>query len=287
MSSLRILARTSPPVTFPPIAGQHGGIQWPTFTGTANFVGTSPAAGVSVYYDAALGSTGLTAAQGLLGDVDRVAAINNKIFGLSKYQSCNVIVFSLNGNTDGTGGADHLGCDFSTGGNIEVDLDIGSTSRQSALFEAEYSECCMHGDLCGYSTGEALSRWCAMITSDNALKDFKTAPNWSAQHAPDYVSNFELTDRDPVATGCGMVFISWMLSLGYSFPVIAQSLVQYGGMINENGAFAGLYSRLTGDSEVNAYPKFINACRALPGGIPLLNRDDAFNQLSGVIGSLG
>ena len=30
----------------------------------------------------------------------------------------------------------------------------------------------MNGNLCGLSTGEALSRWCAMLIGDNALADF-------------------------------------------------------------------------------------------------------------------
>jgi hypothetical protein len=99
-----------------------------------------------------------------------------------------VIVFALGGQTDGTGGADHLGCDFQTGAAIEVCAAFGNSARVSALFEAELSECSMGGNLCGVSTGEALSRWCAAVVGGNALSDFATAPRWAQDGMPNFVS---------------------------------------------------------------------------------------------------
>src|SRR6266852_1793850 len=88
----------------------------------------------------------------------------------------------------GTGGADHNACDYITGGAIEVCASYGNAARESALFEAELSECSMGGNLCGQSTGEALSRWCAAIVGNNALADFATAPSWAQSSMPDFVN---------------------------------------------------------------------------------------------------
>jgi hypothetical protein len=108
-----------------------------------------------VYVDPSLGSPALQNAKDLLAAADRVVAQNNAMFGITG-GAAEAIVFALNGQTDGTGGANHAGCDFATGGAIEVDASYGNSTRVIALFEAELSECAMNGQLCGYSTGEAL-----------------------------------------------------------------------------------------------------------------------------------
>src|SRR5579871_754286 len=87
---------------------------WPSYTGTAQLVGTSPSGRVTVYVDPTLGQQGLQNAQDLLNDSDRVATANDGIFGTTG-GSVSVIVFALGGQTDGTGGADHSGCDYNTG----------------------------------------------------------------------------------------------------------------------------------------------------------------------------
>src|SRR6516165_3496345 len=111
--------------------------RWPTFTGTAQLVGTSNR-GVTIYVDPSLGQSGLQNAQDLLNDADRVVDANNAIFGITG-GPVSVIIYALNGATDGTGGADHGGCDFTTGNAIEVDAAYGPSNRVSALFEAELS----------------------------------------------------------------------------------------------------------------------------------------------------
>jgi hypothetical protein len=107
---------------------------WPTFKGTATVVGTS-SNGVTVYVDEALGSQGMQDAQSLLSSADTVVAQNNAIFGITG-GPVDVIVYAIGGATDGTGGADHGGCDFTTGNAIEVDASYGSPEREVALFEA-------------------------------------------------------------------------------------------------------------------------------------------------------
>jgi len=149
--------------------------QWPSFQGTSEFVGTSPTGRVTVYADPTLGVPGLQNAQDLVAAGDGIANANDAIFGTTG-GAVSVIIYALGGATDGTGGADHGGCDYSTGNAIEVCASFGNSERVLALFEAELSECSMGGNLCGVSTGEALSRWCAAKVGKNALSDFATAP---------------------------------------------------------------------------------------------------------------
>ena len=197
---------------------------------------------------------------------------NDGLFGTTG-GPVSVILFALGGATDGTGGADHNGCDYTTGNAIEVDVSYGNPDRVSALFEAELSECSMNGNLCGESTGEALSRWCAAVIGNNALADFATAPQWVSDGMPDFVNKTENTDQSADSTGCGMAFLSWMISQGHGLEKIAPAMVNLG----DSGTLADLYAMLTGDKASNAWPKFQQAVKNLPGGI---KDDDPFGGLS-------
>ena len=152
--------------------------------------------------DASLGQPGEQNAQDLLNDADRVAQANDQIFGTTG-GNVSMIVFALGGNTDGTGGADHMGCDYVSGNAIEVCASFGNSARVSALFEAELSECSMGGNLCEVSTGEALSRWCAAVIGNNALSDFATAPTWVQDGMQDLSTRPILPTRTRTAPGAG------------------------------------------------------------------------------------
>lgn len=241
---------------------------WPSYTGTSQLVGTSPSGRVTVYVDPSLGAQGLQNAHDLLNDADRVVTANDSIFGTTG-GPVRVIVFALGGATDGTGGADHNGCDYTTGNAIEVDASFGNSARVSALFEAELSECSMNGNLCGESTGEALSRWCAAVVGNNALSDFATAPQWYSDGKANWVDQTENTDQDADSTGCGMAFLSWLMSLGHTLDKIAPQMVELG----DSGTLAQLYASLASDSASNAWSKFQAAVQALPGGV---TSDDPF-----------
>jgi hypothetical protein len=236
-------------------------------------VGISQSQRVTVYVDPSLGAPGLQNARDLLADADRVVSANDSLFG-TRGGPVSVIVFALDGDTDGTGGADHGGCDYTTGAAIEVCASFGNSARVSALFEAELSECSMGGNLCGVSTGEALSRWCAAEISHNALSDFATAPTWAADGMQDYANQTDPTDRNPDSTGCGMAFLSWLISQGHPLNMIAPAMVSLG----DGGTLAQLYASLSGDADANAWPNFIAAVQALPAGI---TSDDPFGEVSG------
>jgi hypothetical protein len=242
--------------------------QWPSFTGTSQLVGTSPSGRVTVFVDPTLGAQGLQNTQDLVNDADRVATANDQIFGTTG-GPVSVIVFALGGVTDGTGGADHMGCDYTSGAAIEVCASFGNSARVSGLFEAELSECSMGGNLCGVSTGEALSRWCATVISNNALSDFATAPQWFNDGTPDFINQTDPTDQNADSTGAGMAFLSWLMSQGHSLNQIAPALVALGA----GGTLAQLYANLTGDSAANALSNFMAAVQSLPNGV---TSDDPF-----------
>ncbi len=93
---------------------------------------------------------------------------------------------------------------------------------------------------------------------------------------PDWVNQTEQTDGDAVSTGCGMAFISWLLSQGQNLSQIAQAMVGLG----DSGTLATLYARRTGDAATNAWTKFQAAVAALPGGV---KTDDPFNGMSSAV----
>lgn len=242
--------------------------QWPSYQGTSEFVGASPSGRVTVYVDPTLGAPALQNAQDLVNAGDGIANANDAIFGTTG-GNVSVIIFALGGATDGTGGADHGGCDYTTGNAIEVCASFGNSERVSALFEAELSECSMGGNLCGVSTGEALSRWCAAQIGNNALSDFATAPTWAQDGMPDFVDKTDPTDQNADSTGCGMAFLSWLQSQGYTLAKIAPAMVALGA----NGTLAQLYANLTSLPASNAWSSFQAAIKALPNGV---TSDDPF-----------
>jgi hypothetical protein len=245
---------------------------WPSYNGTSQLVNTSASGRVTVFVDPSLGAPALQNAQDLVKDADRVVAANDKIFGTTG-GPVSVIVFALGGATDGTGGADHMGCDYTSGAAIEVCASFGNSARVSALFEAELSECSMGGNLCGVSTGEALSRWCAAVIGNNALADFATAPQWAQDGMPNYIDQTDPTDQNADSTGAGMAFLSWLMSQGYGLDKIAQAMVS----LTTSGTLAQLYANLTGDVASNAWTNFLAAIQALT--IPITN-DDPFSGAS-------
>ena len=262
---------TSHPFRPPRISADPTVPTWPSYTGTSQLVGTS-SSGVTVYVDPSLGSQALQNAQDLLAGADQVVSQNSAIFGITG-GPVDVIVFALGGKTDGTGGADHSACNFTTGNAIEVDASYGNSTRVIALFEAELSECAMNGNLCGVSTGEALSRWCAAVVAPGALSDFATAPTWAQDGMPNWVDQTAQSDQDADSTGCGMAFLSWLISQGHRLDQVAPAMVNLG----DSGTLAALYAQLTGDAAGNAWSKFLSAVNALPGGV---TTDDPFNALS-------
>ncbi len=218
------------------------------------------AGNVTVYYSPSLGDPGQGLAQQL---VDRVVAPYDDmqtLFGIPG-AAVNVIVAPLSGKNDGSGGAYHMGCDFQAGGDLYLDATFAGTAvnpldLEVGLYVAELSESFMgpqnKGWGCGYSNGEALSRFCAeRETPAGTLSGFATGPAWDQAGRPDWISRTEQTDQDGVSTGCGIVYIYWMLSLGFTAAQITQAggstlSANYQALTNKGTAYSDLIAALKG-----------------------------------------
>jgi hypothetical protein len=84
-----------------------------------------------------------------------------------------------------------------------------------------------------------------------------------------YVDQTKPTDQDADSTGCGMAFLSWMMSQGYGLDKITPAMVSLG----DAGTLAQLYANLTSDAAANAWPNFQAAIQNLPNGV---TSDDPF-----------
>jgi hypothetical protein len=249
-------------------AAQPFGLDFPATT-----VGVS--GNITVAYDPDLGPQGLALAEQMVNVV--LAPYNDMemLFGIAG-GAVTVVIAPLSGNNDGSGGAYHYGCDFSAGGTMYLDATFANTTvnplqLEIGLYVAELSESFMGpqnlGWNCGFSNGEGLSRFCAEEeTPAGTLDGFTSGPAWAQAGFPDWVSQTEQTDRDYVSTGCAIVYIYWMRSMGYTIPQIVQA---GGATLQQN------YQNLTGLT--TAYQDLYNAVNGLQ-----VTTDNPFGNLYGV-----
>jgi hypothetical protein len=236
-----------------------GGFDFPS-----QFVGTTPDGNVTVYYDPSLGQAGSDLAQQIFALVDITYADCQAFFDVPG-QPVNVIIAAVNGATDGTGGAYHYGCNFNPGDDLYCDAAFGNPELTNGLIAAELTESFMgaqnQGWDCGGSNGEALSRFLAELLSggpDGALTAFATGPAWDQDGRPDWIDATEPTDQNPVSIGCGLVYLYWMLSKGFTAAQITQAGCS-------DGTLASNYTALTGAT--TAWADFMAAVNGLSGPI--------------------
>lgn len=224
---------------------------------------------ITVYYATELGSQGQDLAQQMLDVVATPYQDMQTWFGVAG-GAVGVVVAPLSGNNDGSGGAYHYGCDFTSGGVLYVDATFNSTgidprALETGLYVAELSECFMGaqgGDWgCGFSNGEGLSRFAAeQETPAGTMDAFATGPAWAQAGYPDWVDTTENTDQDAVSTGCAIVYLYWMVSQGYAIPQIVQAA---------GATLAANYQTLTGMT--TAYQDLLAAVQNLT-----ITSDDPF-----------
>ena len=240
---------------------------------------------ITVSYDPALGAQGLALAEQMVAVV--LAPYNDMemLFGIAG-GAVTVVIAPLSGNNDGSGGAYHYGCDF---GVMYLDATFANNTinplqLEISLYVAELSEMFMGpqnlGWGCGFSNGEGLSRFCAQqetpagtdasfFSGPNLVISY-TGPSWADAGFPDWVTQTEQTDRDFVSTGCAIVYIYWMRSMGYTIPQIVQA---GGATLQQN------YQNLTG--KTTAYPDLYDALN--PAVQPVLvTTDNPFRNLYGM-----
>jgi hypothetical protein len=215
---------------------------------------------IVVDYATSLGAQGATLAQALLGVVQAPYTDMEALFGVTGGNVI-VVVAPLTGANDGGGGAYHYGCDFTTGGTLYLDATFAlnnATDVELALYVAELSECFMGaqgaGWGCGYSNGEGLSRFFAEVdTPPGSFPSWGvTGPSWVSAGYPDWVTTTEESDQNYVSTGCAVLYIYWMMSLGYT----KKALIQAGG-----ATLADNYRAITG--KTSAYADLKAAAQAV------------------------
>ncbi len=216
---------------------------------------------ITVYYDPSLGQQGLDLATQMLNFVIDPFVDMETFFGING-GATSVVIAPLSGNNDGSGGAYHYGCDFSSGATLYLDATFANTtappfSLEVALYVAELSECFMgqqnQGWGCGYSNGEALSRVCAEQTPPGTMPSWGiTVPSWVQANYPNWIDNTEQTDRDYVSIGCGTAYIYWMASQGFTIQQITRAA---GATLADN------YKTLTG--KTTAYNDLVAAAKAI------------------------
>ena len=148
---------------------------------------------ITVSYATSLGAQGETLAKQLLSSVTASYNDMQTFFGIAG-GAVTVIVAPLSGNNDGTGGAYHHGCDFTSGGVLYLDATFANTTvnpldLEVGLYVAELSEAFMGaqggGWGCGFSNGEGLSRFLAeQETPPGTLDGFASGPAWAQQAFP-------------------------------------------------------------------------------------------------------
>lgn len=216
---------------------------------------------VNVFVDPSTGASGQAAAQNVLTQIDTLMAAFDAVFGVQG-QGGNVIV------CPDFGGAYHYGCDFSNGGdwyesNEGTDVVVG-------LAVAEIVESYMglqsKGWNCGGSGGEALSRVLAEIATggaNGAMVDYAAGTSWDGS---DWISRDQGTDGDYPSIGCGVLYLWWMISQGFSI----QAIVQAG---EPDGTLSTNYAALTGKPSTQAFNDFKNAVQKAGGP----SSDNPFN----------
>jgi hypothetical protein len=242
------------------VAARHaGGFDFPTtrFGATADGM-------VTVYYDPSLGAHGKTLAHEVLGASTKMFADCQRFFAMPG-RPVNVVLAALEGRTDGSAGAYHYGCTFHKGGTLYCDVAFGNLPRTIGLIVAELTESFMGAQAkgwdCGGSNGEALSRVLAQALSggpDGALAEYATGPAWDQSGQPNWIDATEPTDQDAASTGCGVLYLYWMLSKGFTLDQLTQAGCP-------DGTLASNYQALTGAA--TAWSDFSAAVKALPDGV--------------------
>ncbi|HTP24328.1 MAG TPA: hypothetical protein VMK12_01550, partial [Anaeromyxobacteraceae bacterium] len=215
----------------------------------------------TVYYDPSLGPQGQQLADQMLTCLVDPYVAMEAYFGVSG-AAHNLIIAPLSGLNDGTGGAYHWGCDFRSGGDIYVDATFADTAidpvnQALCLYVAELSETFMgtqnRGWGCGSSNGEALSRFCAeREPPPGSVPDWAiTAPAWDQAGRPDWINNTEPWDRNYISIGCGIVYIYWLRSLGFTVPQIVHAAgatlaANYQTLTGKTTAYQDLLAALSG-----------------------------------------
>ena len=99
----------------------------------------------------------------------------------------------------------HLRCSAFDGYNAEL-VEMLNMAEAVEVFSAVQNA----GWDCGASNGEGLSRVLATALHPTQLNGFATASDWLNSPRENFVDHNERTDRDPVSTGCAVLFLNYL-----------------------------------------------------------------------------
>jgi hypothetical protein len=221
----------------------------------------------TVYYDDSLGQRGNNLAQSVLAHCE-----NDYIWLQQWFGGVSPADMPFNVHiVPGSSGGGHSSCSSTT---LSIDAFSGpALDLVRMVVVAEVDEVFManqnRGWNCGDSNGEALSRVLAAHIVPAALDGFATASTWlNTNPRPDWVTNTEGSDVEPISIGCSVLFINYLRNhLGIGL----QAIVQTGGATLED-----TYRALT--SSTNGFAPFAALLEAyFPTGTQVdLGSDDPF-----------
>jgi hypothetical protein len=132
------------------------------------------------------------------------------------------------------------------------------------LFVAEFAEIAMGVTSrwnASTSEGEALSRILGTELRPmgyyGAGGGAQSVNAWLQSGRPDWISKSELTDKNPLSYGCGILFINYLRrQLGFDLASIIATRPPF-DYLGEHHTLADRYAQLTGKPAAGAYPEFI------------------------------
>lgn len=172
----------------------------------------------AVYVDPALGAGGQQVGDAVLARCEADYTTISGYFGGLSAGPFSVILFA------NPSGAYHMACD-ATDLYCDAHANPPDGAHSEFLNVAEFVEVFeavqARGWNCGEGNGEALSRVLATDLYPASLNGFATAHLWLDSARPNYVDQNYPTDTNPVANGCGVLFLNWLrFQLGYSWQQI-------------------------------------------------------------------
>ncbi len=249
----------------------------PGFDFPATLVGSTTH--FTVYYDPGLGPNGLTIANGVLASCENEFNTLSFLFGGITPGPYNIIIAPLDPSGQGQGGAYHYGCsatDLYCDAKTVPAVDIDYTRLLVVAEEVEvFSAAQSLGWDCGASNGEGLSRVLATLLYPAELDGYTTAAYWlDTPDRPDFINVNDPTDRNPVSTGCSVLFLNY---LHYQLDFNWAEIVQAGAP-----TLAQTYTNLTGQADgLSPFKALLQAF--YPVGTPSgVTTDNVFPLLGGI-----
>jgi hypothetical protein len=193
----------------------------------------------TVSYQTALGQSGATLAQAVLGACEADYSQMQRWFGNLVPPGLPFTCFIDKGSF----GAYHMTCADTALHLAAFDGKSGELVEMVNMAEVVevFSAAQAKGWDCGAGNGEGLSRVLATELHPTQLNGFTTASAWlDSNPRPNFVDNNDPTDRNAVSTGCSVLFLNYLhYQLGFSW----HDIVAAGGV-----TLADTHATLTGKS---------------------------------------